>query len=96
MFFELVAAIYFNMAHLTGLEEFNDPEWRVSKIKRRLLQKDLAFSSGLTKQQFIKIVSIHVMLAWGKYWVMYISLELRLCAICMKLTIVIKILMQFL
>ena len=33
--------------------------------------------------------------AWGKYWVIYISLKLRLGAICMKLTIVIKILLHF-
>ena len=36
-----------------------------------------------------------VMHAWGKHWVIYISLKVRLGATCMKLTIVIKISMHF-
>ena len=34
-----------------ALEEFKSPKWRVSKVKRSLLQKDLEFSSVITKQQ---------------------------------------------
>ena len=35
-----------------------------------------------------------VMPAWGKYWVIYMFLKLRLCAMYMKLTIVIKMCSQ--
>ena len=54
MFSEVVAAIYHYSGTLDGaLEEFTPPNWRVSKIKRRLLQKDFEFSSELIKQQVL-------------------------------------------
>ena len=52
-FSQIVAAIYHNMEHLTGFKGMYASKWRISKFKRRLIQKDFEFSSVVTIQQVL-------------------------------------------
>ena len=60
MFSQIFAAIYHYTAYLTGFRRIYASKLTSQQIKRKLLHKDLEFSSVTTKQQvLIKAVSIY-------------------------------------
>ena len=50
MFSQIIAAMYYYIAHLTALERITPPNCQVSQIERRLLQN---LSTVITRQQVL-------------------------------------------